>query len=171
MFFKQLRIIPQAVKSARYWASKLGLQEHPEGGHFRETYRSQAQFKTERGLRSASTAIFYLLEKGQFSAFHRIKSDEMWHFYAGSPLAVHVIDEGGKLVTIKMGNDPGRKKQSLQAVVRAGCWFAAASTGQYSLVGCTVAPGFDFADWEVGRRADMLKEYPQHRRVIEKYAR
>jgi predicted cupin superfamily sugar epimerase len=169
MFFKHL-YIPQTVKKGtRYWVDRLGLQEHLEGGYFRETYRSDAQFETERGLRSASTAIFYLLEKGQFSAFHRIKSDEMWHFYAGSPLAVHVID-GDKLGTIKLGNDPGRR-QSLQAVVRAGCWFAAASLGQYSLVGCTVAPGFDFADWEVGRRADMLKAYPRHRRVIEKYAR
>jgi uncharacterized protein len=77
---------------------------------------------------------------------------------------------GDELSTIRIGSDPG-KKESLQAVVRAGCWFAATSTGQYSLVGCTVAPGFDFADWEIGRRDDMIKAYPQHRRAIEKYAR
>lgn len=156
-------------KGAKYWVDKLLLQEHPEGGYFRETYRSEMQFETERGLRSASSAIYYLLKRGQISAFHRIKSDEMWHFYAGSPLAVHVIDNG-KLIMVTIGSDPS-KKQSLQAVVRAGCWFAAASAGQYSLVGCTVAPGFDFSDWEIGRRDEMIKACPQHRRAIEKYSR
>lgn len=168
MFFKH-RPAEDAVKGARYWIDKLSLQEHPEGGYFRETYRSKVQFETERGMRSASSAIYYLLKRGQITAFHRIKSDEMWHFYVGSPLAIHVIDSG-ELITVRIGNGPD-KKESLQVMVRAGCWFAAASTGQYSLVGCTVAPGFDFADWEIGRRDDMIKAYPQCSRAIEKYAR
>lgn len=160
------------MRGARFWVDRLELQEHPEGGYFRETYRADAQFDTERGRRSASSAIYYLLKKGQFSVFHRIKSDELWHFYAGGPLAVHVIDadKGGKLSTIMLGKDIG-KRQELQAVVRAGCWFAAAPKRAYSLVGCTVSPGFDFADWEVGSRGKLLEMYPEHRRAIERFTR
>jgi len=160
-----------AKKTARFWIDKLGLQKHPEGGYFKETYRSEMQFDTDRGARSAASAIYYLLEKGQFSAFHRIKSDELWHFYAGGPLAIRVIDQNtGKLDTITLGKDIG-KNQEPQAVVRAGCWFAAEPKGAYSLVGCTVSPGFDYADWEIGSRDKLLKLYPKHRRAIERFAK
>lgn len=160
------------MKGAKFWVDRLQLHEHPEGGYFRETYRADAQFDTGRGRRSASSAIYYLLKKGQFSAFHRIKSDELWHFYAGGPLAVHVIDSDkvGKLSTITLGRDIG-KGQELQAVVRAGYWFAAAPKGTYSLVGCTVSPGFDFADWEAGSRDKLLEMHPEHRRTIERFTR
>jgi predicted cupin superfamily sugar epimerase len=168
MFFKPQRY-SQQLKSARYWIDSLGLNRHPEGGYFRETYRAHAEFNIRGvGRRHASSAIYYLLEKGQFSAFHRIKSDEVWHFYAGSPLAIHVID-GAKLATITLGGDPG-KGQSPQAVVRAGRWFAASAEKGYALVGCTVSPGFDYADWERGDRKKLVKEYPEHKRVIEKYS-
>ncbi|AIC15600.1 cupin domain-containing protein [Nitrososphaera viennensis] len=172
MFFKAL----PATKTvdARAWVRALGLKEHPEGGYFKETYRAEMEIDAPGfgGRRSAGTAIYYLLKSGQFSAFHRIKSDEVWHFYAGSPLAVHVIDrEGGKYHKMIIGRSS--KRPALQAVVKAGCWFAASvdRARSYSLAGCTVAPGFDFRDWEVGRRGELLALYPEHRQVIEKFTR
>jgi hypothetical protein len=159
------------TKTAGFWIDSLKLQEHPEGGYFKETYRSETQFDMDRGARSAASAIYYLLKRGQFSAFHRIKSDELWHFYAGGPLAIHVIDQDtGKLDTITLGRGVAAKQEP-QAVVRAGCWFAAEPKGAYSLVGCTVSPGFDFADWEVGSRGRLLEMYPKHRRTIERLAK
>ncbi|NWG37073.1 MAG: cupin domain-containing protein [Nitrososphaera sp.] len=167
MFFKHCA---QGIwLKARDWVKKLGLAKHPEGGYFRETFRSKIQVSAPgfSGKRSASTAIYYLLESGRFSAFHRIKSDELWHLYAGSPLVLHVI-ENGKMSRVTLG-----RGQAPQAAVRAGCWFAAsvARPGSYSLAGCTVAPGFDFADWEMGKREELLREYPDHRRIIERYTR
>jgi predicted cupin superfamily sugar epimerase len=158
---------------AKSWVRTLKLKGHPEGGYFRETYRAEMEIDAPRfeGRRSAGTAIYYLLESGQFSAFHRIKSDEIWHFYAGSPLAVHVIDrEDVRYQKMVVGRG---KKQSLQAVVKAGCWFAASvdKPRSYSLVGCTVAPGFDFRDWDDGRREELLALYPEHGQIIEKFTR
>lgn len=156
---------------AQDWVKKLGLAKHPEGGYYRETFRSKTQVSAPgfSGDRSASTAIYYLLKSGQFSAFHRIKSDELWHLYAGSPLVLHVI-EGGRLYTVTLGRGKG---QEPQATVRAGCWFSAsvARPRSYSLAGCTVAPGFDFADWEMGVREELVKEHPRHRETIERYTR
>src|SRR5690606_192769 len=131
------------------------LQKHPEGGYFKETYRSQGIIKTGAETtafpenRHFSTAIYYLLESGDFSAFHRIKSDELWHFYSGGPLFIHVIDPQGNLSTHTLGTVPA-ENQAFQIVVPAGCWFAAepAAVKSYSFVGCTVAPGFDFSDFE-----------------------
>ncbi len=171
---------PLLTRNARYWIEKLGLKEHPEGGYFRETFRSDVNLYVKgMGRRSASTAIYYLLEKGQRSVFHRIKSDELWHFYAGSPLRLYVIDGkrrgGGRgskeektmIAAVTLGPDPD-SGQALQAAVRAGYWFAAESAGSYSLVGCTVAPGFDFDDWQVGSRGYLVKRYPRHAALIER---
>lgn len=153
------------MKSAKYWVDKLCLQKHQEGGYFREVYRSKTQFDLEGiGVRNAASSIYYLLQKGEFSAFHRIKSDEIWHFYAGSPLAVHVIDSG-KLGKIILGKD------KMQAVIKAGCWFAASADKGYALIGCTVSPGFDYADWEMAKRKELVREYPQFKRTIERYTR
>lgn len=157
---------------AEYWVRKLSLQEHPEGGYFRQTFKSDRQFALPGydGPRSAGTAIYYLLKSGQFSAFHRVKSDEIWHFYAGSALALHVIDSRGGLKKVLLGR---RQGQVFQAAVRAGSWFAAsvARSNSYSLVGCTVAPGFEYQDWELGDREALLREYPRHKKIIGKYTR
>jgi predicted cupin superfamily sugar epimerase len=153
------------VSDAAFWIERLDLRPHPEGGYFRETYRASE---------SIATAIYFLLTRDAFSAFHRIRSDELWHFYAGSPITLAVLDAEGKgqLATYALGRDPTRG-ESLQVVVPAGAWFAAevASAGAYALVGCTVAPGFDFADFELGARAQLLEHYPQHRGVIERLTR
>lgn len=123
---------------------------HPEGGYFKETYRSLEMFPTPRGPRSASTAIYYLLEKGQSSRLHRIKSDEMWHFYEGDPLIVYEKRDDGTIKETLLGRDL-KNGQLLQYTVPAGVWFGAylPEGSEFSLVGCTVSPGFDFADFEL----------------------
>jgi len=147
---------------------------HPEGGHFAETYRASENIPHQAlpgrfgGDRAFSTGIYFLLESHNFSAFHRIQADEMWHFYAGEALEVFVIDEKiGDLSIIRLGNNPDNG-ETFQAVVPAGAWFASrpASGSTYALVGCTVAPGFDFADFEMAERGALSQLYPQHAGII-----
>ena len=151
------------------------MQPHPEGGFFAETYRSAERIPQDAlparfaGTRAFSTAIYFLLESHNRSALHRIQSDEVWHFYAGGPLEVFVIEpDSGALTVIRLGNRPDRG-EVFQAVVRAGCWFGSKpmAGSDFSLVGCTVAPGFDFADFDLADRANMLRQFPQHEAVIE----
>ncbi len=165
-------------QDAADWIKCLNLERHPEGGYFRESYRAAETIATEGlparfgGPRSCSTAIYFLLEGNDFSALHRIRSDELWHFYAGSALSVHVIYPQGHYRTLQLGGN-WQKGQSFQATVPAGCWFGATvdEPGSFALVGCTVAPGFDFADFEMGERGALLERYPQHRGIIEKLTR
>ena len=160
-------------RGAQYWIEKLRLEPHPEGGYFRQTYRAEMTIARAGlpegfgGARAASTAIYFLLEGENFSAFHRLRSDEVWHFYAGSPVMVHVIDAAGGYSSILLGDDP-EAGQVFQAVVRAGCWFAShvADWTSWALVGCTVAPGFEFEDFEMGMREELCREFPGHREVI-----
>jgi uncharacterized protein len=161
------------LPAAEYWIEKLQLTQHVEGGSYSQTYRSahmilQQQLPaTYHGDRHASTAIYFLLQKNQFSALHRIASDEVWHFYYGNTLVVYEIDVSGILVEHLLGNNP-EKGESFQCVVKAGSWFGAKvkTGGDYSLSGCTVAPGFDFADFELAERKELLQLYPQHAGVI-----
>jgi predicted cupin superfamily sugar epimerase len=156
----------------------LDLKAHPEGGWYAETYRSAGIIKHESsaanftGDRSFSTAIYFLLPAGVFSAFHRIKSDECWHFYEGTELNIYVIDKSGVLQIIRLGNDL-LQGETFQAVVPAGCWFASkpATDSGYSLVGCTVAPGFDFADFELADADALAREYSQHETLIRSLCR
>ena len=146
------------MKAFRNWIESLQLAKHPEGGYYRETYRSQATV----GDRSVSTAIYFLLPATEVSVFHRIKSDELWHFYAGHPLTIHCIAPDGPYSAITLG------ATNPQSVVPAGCWFGATVESDYALVGCTVAPGFDFRDFEMAERATLLATYPQYRPIIER---
>ncbi len=155
--------------SANELAEVLDLIPHPEGGFFRETYRSDTRVR-EEGLDkpySASTAIYFLLSKGDFSAFHRIRFDEVWHFYLGGPLCVVEIDEEGLLKTTILGTDI-LNNQSLQYTVKAGRWFASypLEGSEYSLVGCSVSPGFEFSDFEMAKREELIKEFPALETVI-----
>jgi len=155
------------ARNASFYINGLQLLPHPEGGFFKETYRSSGELTTPHGPRSFSTAIYFLLETGNFSAFHRIKSDEAWHFYDGDPLSVYVIHPNGRLEEIKLGLDLERGQQP-QAVVPANCWFASrvAEGGTFSLVGCTVAPGVDFTDFEMAERAALSQTFPEHTELI-----
>ncbi|MFN8358101.1 MAG: cupin domain-containing protein [Spirosomataceae bacterium] len=161
------------MKPATYWVETLHMQSHPEGGYFAETYRCAETFAKEglpqrySGARSFGTAIYFLLESHHFSSLHRIKSDEIWHFYAGCPLDVYMIAPTGDLTVVRLGSNPDGG-EVFQAVVPAGYWFGAkpCHPNSYSLVGCTVAPGFDFGDFELARRDDLLAAFPAHAAVI-----
>jgi uncharacterized protein len=162
-------------RDALYWINKLNLKEHPEGGYFVETYKSNKLVDVPEydGPRHASTAIYYLLTGDLFASFHKMKSDELWHFYAGSSLTLHIIETGsGRLrqVTLGANIDNG---ESFQVVVNSGSWFAASVNchDSYSLVGCTVSPGFDYHDWELADKETLVKMYPAHKLIIEKYSR
>jgi predicted cupin superfamily sugar epimerase len=146
------------VKEIESLIAQYGLQPHPEGGYYKETYRSSGSSSPAGfdGPRSFATAIYFLIPEGQVSHLHRIKSDEIWHFYAGGPLTIVEISPEGMLKTTTLGPD------NFQYTVPAGVWFGSlpAEGSTYSLVGCTVSPGFDFADFELAERATLLAEFP-----------
>ncbi|MCG2615282.1 cupin domain-containing protein [Terrimonas sp. NA20] len=165
----------QAVET---WIKHLQLNRHVEGGWYSEVYRSaltipgQALSPVFPGDRSACTHIYFLLEKENFSAFHRIRSDEIWHFYHGDAIIVYEIDGAGSLTEHLLGNDPS-KGHSLCCVIKAGNWFASrvADGGEYGLAGCTVAPGFDFNDFELAFKEQLSKEYPEQKELINSMCR
>jgi predicted cupin superfamily sugar epimerase len=171
----EARHIMHAVAAA-YWIDRLHLNRHPEGGWFRETYRAAETIPADslparfERPRSFSTAIHYLLEQGDFSALHRLKADEIWHFYYGDPLTVHVITPEGERYEILLGPD-AEQGGRFQAVVPAGCWFGAETSAGYSLVGCTLAPGFDFGDFEMGDRDGLTILFPKHATLIARMTR
>lgn len=143
------------------------MKPHPEGGFYRETYRSRA---TANG-RNICTAIYFLLPAGAKSRLHRLGSDELWHFYLGGPITIAQIFPDGREERVALGPDP-KAGQVQQHAVPAGCWFGAypAPGTKYALVGCTVAPGFDFDDFEIGGSAALLKDFPNSAELIKKLA-
>lgn len=162
------------MKSAEYWIGHLGLQKHPEGGFFKEVYRSNELFPGARlperyqGDRCFSTSIYFLITANDHSKFHKIKSDETWHFYEGSPLNLFVLDNDTQgLGQFRLGREPENGEQ-MQLTIPKNHWFAAklATDHGYSLVGCTVAPGFDFADFEMAERQQLITTFPQHQKTI-----
>ena len=166
-----------AATDAQRWIDRLHLEPHPEGGFYRQTYRASLTLPNSAlpgytGDRAASTAIYFLLAGDQFSAFHRLRSDELWHFYAGSSLVVHVIEPGGNYRQLLLGSNYAADEQ-FQAVVPAGCWFGSSlrQPDTFALVGCTVAPAFDFADFEMAKRDELAAQYPQHGSIIERLTR
>ena len=156
----------------------LDLNPHPEGGYFRETYRAagiiprSALGGSFTGDRNYATSIYFLLKQGDYSAFHRIKSDEGWHFYEGDPLLIHIIDPEGSYRPIRLGRNL-QAGELYQCVVPAGYWFASEPAPQsaFALVGCTVSPGFDFEDFEMASREGLTSLFPQHRSLIERLSR
>ncbi len=145
---------------------KLELLPHPEGGFYKEIYRSMDKLGTERGMRNLCTSIYFLLPSDKVSKFHRIKSDELWFFHEGSPLTIHVLDdkEYSKLILGPI-NQPYCHPQQL---VRAGLIFGSTvnQSNSYSLVSCVVAPGFDFQDFELFTSADLVKRFPDEEDII-----
>ncbi len=172
-------------RKSKLWIEKLKLSQHPEGGFYRETYRSDLaiNFHTERehpsqndrvATRSISSTIYYLLEGGQKSMFHRMKNaDEIWHFYTGSSLTLFIINKITKSVSeLKLGTEP-EKGEMFQILIKRGSWFGGIvnDSTSYALVGCTVFPAFSFADFELADRRRLTKLYPKHRTIIEMLTR
>ena len=155
---------------------KLNLQAHPEGGYYTEVYRSEGIIETNEDLfpdgRHYSTSIYYLLESKDWSHFHRIKSDEVWHHYEGSSATIHVLSKSGDYRKLYLGNDL-ESGQLPQLVVPAGTWFGVTvdDPESYTLCGCTVSPGFDFDDFEMADRTALIKQYPNHEAIITKLTR
>ncbi len=165
--------VNQSIMTAQEYVQALNMQTHPEGGYFVEMYRSAEMVPADAlpdrfgGARTMSTAIYFLLESHHISALHRIQSNEVWHFYDGGPLDVFVIEPNGELRIIRLGRDMAAG-EVFQAVVPAGCWFGSkpAPGSAFSLVGCTVAPGFDFTDFELADQSTLIAQFPEHEAVI-----
>lgn len=156
---------------------QLRLQPHPEGGFYKEVYRSAgvisaANLPAFDGDRNYCTSIYYLLQAGDFSAFHRIKSDEIWHFYAGDTLLLHLLDENSGYQCLRLGNDLTTGAQ-FQVLMPAGVWFAAepAAGSSFALSGCTVSPGFDFRDFEMAKKETLKELFPQEAALINRLCR
>ncbi|MCC5940489.1 MAG: cupin domain-containing protein [Balneolaceae bacterium] len=150
---------------------QLNLLPHPEGGYYSETYRSKARHDGPSDLfpagRNLKTGIYYLLGSEDISHFHRIKSDEMWHHYEGSAITIHMIHQDGSYQALYLGMDL-TNEQKPQHVVPADTWFGVTvdTPGSYALCGCTVSPGFDFDDFEMAGRYQMLQAFPEHVEII-----
>jgi len=156
------------------WIDRLDLEAHPEGGYYAETYTADVVVDNRslpdqyEGPRPTLSSIYYLLEAGDFSAFHRLVSDELWHFYTGDPIKLYLLDT--ELETITLGIE------QFQAVIPSGTWFAAETVSEaedaagYSLVGCDVSPGFRFEDFELATSA-LADEYPAYCELIERLVR
>lgn len=158
--------------NAAYWISRLNMHPHPEGGFYKETFRSEAtvQRTSDHAVKSACTSIYYLLENEDHSAFHRIRSDEIWYFHKGAPLNIYVIDADGKLQTFELSDS---ESGTLSLVVTANLWFAAEVKDQkgFTLVSCAVAPGFDFAEFEIADADERSKEYPDYKELIKRLSK
>ncbi|MEH7180228.1 cupin domain-containing protein [Neobacillus vireti] len=161
----------------QYFVSKLGLEPHPEGGYYKSTFASEERTSDQEltvnfeGKRRLYTSIYFLLTSNDVSHFHRLKSDELWYYHAGSPLTVHIIDENGEYKEFKLGLDLDQGEVP-QALVPKNSIFGSSVMGDdtFSLVGCMVSPGFEFQDFELFTQADLLAKYPQYKDVIIKLA-
>jgi predicted cupin superfamily sugar epimerase len=129
----------------------LDLEPHPEGGHFRETFRDAPAPQVPENGRAASTAIYFLLARGERSHWHRVDAVEVWHWYAGAPLALEISPSAGRIERVTLGSDLGAGERP-QAIVPAQAWQAAQSLGAWTLCGCTVAPGFEFSGFELAAK-------------------
>lgn len=178
---------------AKYIIDKLNLIKLAgEGGYYRETYRSDrylivnpcnenlkdhvypcTNFEIKSSnIRSVSTLIYYLLEGDQFSAFHKVKYDEIWHFYKGCSVSLYILTDDGEIMKIQIGNEL-ENNENIQYVIKGDTWFGAEINDKslYSLIGCSVSPGFDFRDFELGERDILKKTYSQHEYIINRLTR
>lgn len=162
--------------NAQHWIDRYQMTKHPEGSWFKEIYRSELTF--ERGVlpnkygasRQAATSIYFLLEGSEVSKFHVLQSDEIWYFHAGSSVTIHFLDPKDKSYhSVKLGNS-GSEEETFQAVIPAGVIFGATidNPDGYSLVGCMVAPGFDFADFRLCSSEELLKSFPEQKGIIDR---
>ena len=170
LYFEQ-KVLP--MRSFEYWMNKLQLKPHPEGGYFRETYRSDSRVQQidtsqmDLPVRSACTSIFYLLGENDISMFHRLSADEIWYFHHGTTLLIHSIDHDGEHLTHRLGSEL-HNGDTLCQIIPSETWFGAELEDKsgFALVSCVVAPGFEFDDFEMAERETLLSTYPQHAEVI-----
>ncbi|TWT01014.1 cupin domain-containing protein [Planomicrobium sp. CPCC 101079] len=159
--------------SADFWIEQLQMEKHPEGGYFKQSFKSKEIISPEShpGIRNLYTSIYFLLRSENISHFHQLKSDELWYFHAGSSLTVHIIGQNGTYRQEKLGLaiEKGEKPQVL---VEKGSIFGSSvdTEGTFSLVGCMVSPGFDFADFKLFSQAQLIEKFPQHEKVIRRLA-
>ncbi len=159
---------------AQYYIENLDLKKHPEGGYYKEVYRSSEYFiipdySLKKRERNYSTSIYFLLEGNDKSFFHKLTSDEIWHFYDGTDLRIIIIDNLGNLSEVLFGKGTG----IFQFTIKKDSWFAAELVDKtsFALIGCTVSPGFDFEDFVLGKREELINLFPQHERIIQKFTR
>ncbi len=163
-------------KEAEKIIKALNLQKHPEGGYFSEIYRSKEEISSlpERFKHAHSlyTSIYFLLQENDYSAFHILMSDEVWHFYEGTVLDIHIIRKDGSLETVSLGRDTA-KGERYQYLVESGQYFSAEVRDKtsFALVGCTVSPGFEYEDFEMPEREELMKRYPLHIKTITRLSR
>ena len=161
-------------EKAIYYIQKLQLKKHPEGGYFKEIYRADEMLYIDvpkkNFKRNVSTSIYFLLAGTQVSKFHRLKSDELWHFYDGAPVKIYIIDEKGKLTETVLGRKT-EIGEVFQTVIKKNTWFASEVLNKksYALIGCTVSPGFDFSDFELANRRSLTQEFPEQEDLILKF--
>ncbi len=157
----------------QYYISKLGLEPHPEGGYFKRTFESQEQITDQEltvhfeGKRMLYTSIYFLLTSNDVSHFHRLQSDELWYYHAGSPLSVHMIDENGEYTEHKLGLNL-ENGEVPQVLVPKNTIFGSSIKDRetFSLVGCMVSPGFEYQDFELFTQEELLLKYPEHKEII-----
>lgn len=160
---------------AKYYIDKLALVKHPEGGYYKEVYRAAEYFYLpeysiiNRKIKNFSTSIYFLLVGTDKSYFHKLKSDEIWHFYDGSDIRIITIDDSGKISEIFLG----KQSEKFQCTIEKDLWFAAELTDKksFALIGCTVFPGFEFEDFILGDREQLIKKFPQHQKIIRKFTK
>ncbi len=159
--------------SPKYWIKNLDLKKHPEGGYFKEIYRSDKKIKIDKEIRTYYTSIYYLLEGNDFSSFHKIKCDEIWNFFTGSSITLYLIDDKTNQIQKKILGPNFEHKNYFQILVPANTWFAAKvnDAKSYSLVGCIVSPGFEFYDFVIGQRNELEINYPSLKNWIRKFTK
>lgn len=159
------------MKSADYFIEKLQMESHPEGGYYKSSLNSDSDIEVDGKKKQLWTSIYFLLETGEVSNFHRLKSDEMWYFHSGCALTIYMIDPDGNLETRQLGLDVGNGEMPQVLVPKGYIFGSAMNEDGYSLVGCMVSPGFDFEDFELFQRYYLLDLYPQHSQIIHKLTR
>lgn len=159
--------------NAEYWIKQLKMEEHPEGGYYKQSFKSRETFVPEnrKNERNLFTSIYFLLGSENISHFHQLRSDELWYFHAGSSLTVHIIEPTGAYRQEKLGLDL-EKGERPQVLAEKGSIFGSTVDAEntFSLVGCMVAPGFDFADFKLFSQDDLLQQFPSHQEIIKKLA-
>lgn len=160
-------------RTAEYWIKTLDLQTHPEGGFYKRNYTASRlnEYRDFEGPRPSCTAIYYLLFEDQFSSFHKIKSDELWHYYDGNTSArIHILEDGDRVSSRLLGLEQESTPQLLAPKEQYFCAeLVEKKQGSYALMGCTVSPGFDFSDLDMPAKAVLLQKYPQHKSIVDKF--